>query len=428
MHVAIVTAGGAGMFCGSCMQDNTWARGLMVSGTPVTLIPTYTPIRVDESNHAQSRVFFGGINVYLNARSRFWAALPSWTKSWLDHPWIIRQLTRFSVSNDASELGELTLRMLEGEDGPLREAGEELANYIGHELRPDIVVFSNSLLSGCLPQIRREFAGPVACILQGDDIFLNGLPASHRSPAITAVSTRAQEFDGFLTHSWYYRDLMANLLSLPPERFQRIPLSIDLAPHTDFPLDFPDRPFTLGFFSRLAPEKGLHHLLDAFEIVARQDPEIRLHVGGYLPVQHRKYYEAQLRRGAAFGERFRFCGSPNTIEDKVAFYRELDLFSVPAEYAEPKGIPVLEAWASGVPVVQPNSGAYPELVGTDESGGLLVPPQNAEALAHAILLLKRDPATRRRLAQAGATKVRTRHSHAVAAQVALTALQQITRH
>ncbi|MFT5325958.1 MAG: hypothetical protein ACI8P0_003832, partial [Planctomycetaceae bacterium] len=50
MHVAIITAGGAGMFCGSCMHDNTWARALRDAGHDVILIPTYTPIRVDEED------------------------------------------------------------------------------------------------------------------------------------------------------------------------------------------------------------------------------------------------------------------------------------------------------------------------------------------------------------------------------------------
>lgn len=58
-HIAIITAGGAGMFCGSCMHDNTWARSLMAAGCQVSLIPTYTPIRVDEANVSSDRVFLG---------------------------------------------------------------------------------------------------------------------------------------------------------------------------------------------------------------------------------------------------------------------------------------------------------------------------------------------------------------------------------
>ena len=50
MKIAILTAGGAGMFCGSCMQDNTLVRALRLAGADALLLPTYTPIRVDEEN------------------------------------------------------------------------------------------------------------------------------------------------------------------------------------------------------------------------------------------------------------------------------------------------------------------------------------------------------------------------------------------
>lgn len=425
MHIAIVTAGGAGMFCGSCMQDNTWARGLMTQGERVTLIPTYTPIRVDEPNHSQRRVFFGGINVYLSAKSRFWTALPSWSKSWLDHPWVIRQLTRFGVSNDAAELGELTLTMLAGEDGPIQSAGQELAGYIGRELHPDIVIFSNALLSGCLPQIRNEYSGPIVCVLQGDDVFLEGLPDSHRDRAISAVAQRASGFDGFLVHSRFYRDKMARMLSLPTERFHVIPLSIDLEQHTGQPTDRAGQPLTIGYFARLAPEKGLHHLLDAFELLHRRFPEVQLRIGGYEPPQHQGYIQQQRRRAAAWGNTVQFSGSPNSIEGKVEFFRSIDVLSIPTDFQEPKGIPVLEAWANGVPVVQPAAGAFPELIGHDEDGGLLVPHRDPQALADAWAELHQNPARRLLLAQRGSQRVRRIHSHEAVARVTLDALKDV---
>lgn len=93
------------MFCGSCMHDNTWARSLMAAGCQVSLIPTYTPIRVDEANVSSDRVFLGGLNVYLDYRYRFWQRIPRSIARVLDHPWLINLATRFSVSNDAQELG-----------------------------------------------------------------------------------------------------------------------------------------------------------------------------------------------------------------------------------------------------------------------------------------------------------------------------------
>lgn len=67
MKIAIITAGGAGMFCGSCMQDNTLVRTLRMAGEDAVLVPTYTPIRVDEDDVSVDRVFMGGINVYLSS-------------------------------------------------------------------------------------------------------------------------------------------------------------------------------------------------------------------------------------------------------------------------------------------------------------------------------------------------------------------------
>jgi len=65
MRIAYITAGAAGMYCGSCLRDNTLAAELLARGHEVTLIPTYTPTRTDETNVSRKRVFLGGINVYL---------------------------------------------------------------------------------------------------------------------------------------------------------------------------------------------------------------------------------------------------------------------------------------------------------------------------------------------------------------------------
>src|SRR5688572_29070889 len=181
MHIAIVTAGGAGMFCGSCMHDNTWARALMAQGHRVTLIPTYTPIRVDEENLSTTDVFLGGINVYLDYRLPFWRKIPRGLTSWLDAPWIINLATKLSVSNNASQLGALTLAMLDGEQGPLKREIEELVDFVAKELRPDVICFSNALLIGVLRTLRAEFPGPIFCTLQGDDIFLKDLPDKYRA-------------------------------------------------------------------------------------------------------------------------------------------------------------------------------------------------------------------------------------------------------
>lgn len=403
MHIAIVTAGGAGMYCGSCMHDNTWARGLMDSGEQVTLIPTYTPIRVDEENASSKRVFLGGLNVYLRTRSRLWRALPKFLTSWVDRPSVIKFATSFGISSDAKELGELTQAMLSGESGPQKEQYQELAKYITTELRPDVICFSNALLAGALPTLRRQFAGPILCTLQGDDIFLDGLVEPFRTQVMALLKDLSAGFDGFLTHSRYYRDHMSRYLAIPTEKFRQLQLSIDLRGHVGVPRIREGQPFTVGYFARICPEKGLHQLIDAFRILHRKHPQARLMSGGYLGQRDTAYFEQIKRETGDLGEAFQYVGSPDRA-GKQDFFQNIDVLSIPTVYQEPKGLPVLEALANGIPVVLPGHGAFPELIAAT-GGGELVPPGDANALAATLEGLLLSPERRLELGRLGRESV-----------------------
>ena len=65
MRLLHFTAGAAGMYCGSCLRDNALAAALRARGHDVVLQPLYTPTNPDGPNVSSSRVFFGGISVYL---------------------------------------------------------------------------------------------------------------------------------------------------------------------------------------------------------------------------------------------------------------------------------------------------------------------------------------------------------------------------
>ncbi|MBT4866270.1 MAG: glycosyltransferase family 4 protein, partial [Planctomycetaceae bacterium] len=278
MHIAIITAGGAGMFCGSCMHDNTWAKSLQAAGAEVTLIPTYTPVRVDEENLSVERVFLGGINVYMDARwPRLWGKLPRFLTRWLDAPGLLN-LTRFA-SNDAKTLGPLTVAMLKGDTGPDRREFAELVEFLSSQLKPDVICFSNALLAGAVRTLRQQFDGRIYCILQGDDIFLKDLPEPFQSQAIEAIHARADDFDGFLVHSDYYGDFMTDYLGLSPEKFHKLPLGIDLTDHDGQPTAQKQELFTVGYFARICEEKGLHQLIDAVRILKRRQASVRLVAG-----------------------------------------------------------------------------------------------------------------------------------------------------
>src|SRR5262249_23131280 len=145
MRIAYITSGAAGMFCGSCMRDNTLAAELIAQGHDALLIPTYTPVRTDEEDVSQKRVFFGGINVYLQDKFSLFRHTPRWFDRLLDANWLLNWVSRFAVSTQAQQLGDLTISMLQGEHGHQVKEIDKLVDWLEKEHRPDVVNLSNVL-------------------------------------------------------------------------------------------------------------------------------------------------------------------------------------------------------------------------------------------------------------------------------------------
>lgn len=401
-RIVYLTAGAAGMFCGSCMRDNALARELQRRGLDVTLLPLYTPIRTDETDVSVERIFFGGINVYLQQKIPLFRHLPRVLDRWLDHPWLLKWLASHSVKVDAKELGELTLSMVRGESGYQRKEVQKLVAWLKESAQPHLVCLTNLLIGGCLDAIKRELGVPVLVTLQGDDLFLDDLPDSHRQLVITEMRKIAQQVDGFIVFSDFYAEKMSQLLQVPLERFHKTALGINLE---DFELQVPHDGVgeTIGYFARVSPEKGFHLLVDAFIRLSSMPglTKVRLKVGGWLSEKDRAFFDAEMAKIEAAGldHRFEYVGAPERGE-KLAFFQSIDVFSVPTVYAEPKGMSVLEAMACGLPVVQPAHGAFDEVLRLS-GGGVDFAPGDVEALTKALAELLASPARRRELGGRG---------------------------
>jgi glycosyltransferase involved in cell wall biosynthesis len=437
LRITYLTAGAAGMYCGSCMHDNTLARGLIKLGVDVQLVPMYTPIQTDEDDVSIDQVFFGGINVYLQQRIGLFRFLPKALDRLLDHPALLRWVGSRGVETSASKLGDLTLSMLRGSAGFQRKEVQRLCQWLERAPRPDLLVLTNVLVSGCVPDLKRTFQVPVAVTLQGDDLFLDELPAPDKTRALDQIRRLAEHVDAFLVHSRYYAGYMADYLGIDPAKFHVVPLGIDTtgyfqpeyfqpAAETEPPANPIDTP-RVGYLARLAPEKGLHVLVDAF-IRLKELPGMagtQLLVAGWLGKRHEAYVAAQLAKlqAAGLGDACRFLG-PVDRAQKVHMLRQLQLFSVPTLYREPKGLYVLEAMAAGVPVVQPSHGIFPELL-AGTGGGRLVPPNSPAALADTLHELLLDHATRQQLAVTGRTAVEQRYNARTMAEQTLTVLRRL---
>jgi glycosyltransferase involved in cell wall biosynthesis len=406
--IAYLTAGGAGMFCGSCMRDNTLAAALGKVGCDVQLIPLYTPIRTDEENVSIDRVFFGGINVYLQQNVPLFRYLPGFLVRWLDHPRLIEGVSRFGIKTSGRQLGGLALSVLRGEHGNQRGEVLRLVEWLVNHVKPQLFNLSNLLIAGCVPAIRRELNVPVLVTLQGDDLFLEELPEPYQTQARDELRRLAAEVDGFMVFSRYYAEYMADLLQVPLDRFHIVPMGIKTDDYGAIErAESTGHLPTVGYLARLCHAKGLHVLADAFlRLRALPGTEhARLHVAGWLPPTDQKFADAQFAklRAAGVGDDFRYWGALER-DQKLDFLRSIDVLSVPTTYREPKGIFVLEALASGVPVVQPAHGAFPELLAAT-GGGVLVPPNNPEQLAQTLHDLLIDHAARTELARQGRQRV-----------------------
>src|SRR5215210_3119655 len=98
MRIAYITAGAAGMYCGSCMKDNTLVSALCKAGHDALLIPTYTPIRTDEADVSNRQIFFGGINVYLEQKLWLFRHTPRFLDRLLNARWLLRWVSRFAAN------------------------------------------------------------------------------------------------------------------------------------------------------------------------------------------------------------------------------------------------------------------------------------------------------------------------------------------
>jgi glycosyltransferase involved in cell wall biosynthesis len=435
-HLVYLTAGAAGMFCGSCMHDNALARAIQSAGKwDVTLVPTYTPIRTDEEDVSVDQVFFGGINVYLQQKLPLLRWMPNILDRWLDQPWLIRRLTAKASDTSPKFLGQLAVSMLKGRHGNQRKEVRRLIDWLKREAKPDAIILTNVLIGGCIEDLKNELKVPVLATLQGDDAFLDILPAPYAKQATALASQVANRCDGLLVHSECYAKYMSQYLNVPRQKMHLMRLGIDTEASANvLPRASTSEGMTLGYLARLAPEKGIHRLIEAF-LMLKQQPEfqrLKLRVAGWLGEHRREWFLSEWQKiaDAGFGD-----DATYTIDldraGKLQFLNEIDLLCVPTQHVEPKGLFVLEAIAVGVPVVVPAAGAFPELLASTGGGRLCLPdpatnpavsadidslsprPVSLEATLRELLL---DPQKLREMGQAGRTAVLSKHNAACMAQ------------
>lgn len=429
MKILYLTGGAGQMYCGSCLRDNSLATELMSRRHQVTLLPVYTPTLTDEANVSSDKVFFGGISVYLEQYVPMFRHSPKWLDRLWDSKAMIALASRRSISVSPKMLGEMTVSMLKGEDGFQQKEIGKFLDWLKTEDIPDVVSLPYTLLLGMARPIKETLGRPISCTLQGEDLFLEGLHEPYRTESKNLIKEQLKYVDGFISVSEYYTQFMPGYLGIPQEKIHTVPLGINVDGYSKRE-GRSSETFRIGYFARLAPEKGLDVLADAYQQLRKsgQLTNARLEVAGYLAPEHHNYLrniENKLR-DAGLANEFTYHGVVDR-EHKINFLKMLDVLSVPATYDEPKGLFLLEAMACGIPVVQPKRGGFTEVV-EKTGGGLLVEPDSVDSLAQGLLKLERDRSLANELGSNGYQKVREHYTVSRMADRALEVYQHLIQH
>jgi glycosyltransferase involved in cell wall biosynthesis len=397
------------MYCGACARDAALARGLIARGHDVEVVPLYTPLKFDEEQPFEmSKVYLGGINAYLQQQSGLFRKLPPALDRWLDSPALLNWASKFAVKTRAEDLGPMTVSVLQGTDGRQKKEIERLIDHLRKGVKPDVVSITNTMLSGLAPALKEAFGAPIVCSFQGEEVFIGSLPEKHREKALNQLHRNAQHVDLFLTPSVTYGDQMAEFLGIGVDRVRLVRAGLDFKPLE------PDKkrkahPFRVCFVSTIARPKGLDLLAEAFvKFISDGDDSSELAIAGkQLNSEHFEEVMSTLYASCS-PDRITTFGEVSTA-DKEALLACSGAFCVPSRIAESRGIAVLEAIGAGIPVVAPNTGIYPEMLGLT-GGGLLFDNENVDDLARCLAELRDDAKRADDMGKAGAKGAREHFS------------------
>jgi len=379
--IQIIPGSGGSFYCGNCLRDSKYVDSLKKLGHKVVKIPMYLPLFSDEHDLEDIPVFYGAISIYLKQLYPIFRKAPAWFDRLLNSRPMMKLAAGMAGSTNAKGLEEMTVSMLLGEQGEQSADLDKMIDWIAEHCQPDVIHLSNALLLGLVHRLKQRLNVHVVCSLQDEDVWVDVMKPSARDYVWKLMSEKAADVDAFISVSNFFAGVAKERMNLKTEKLHTVHLGVD-------PADYPfsnavERKREIGYISRMNTENGLEVLIDAFILLKKEVrfSDVNLHITGgstgedahFIKAQKRKLEENGIRAYAHFWEGFEGNHRKN-------FLKRVQLISVPVLNGEAFGIYLTEAMASGIPVVQPALGAFPEII-NKAGGGVIYEPNTPEALS-----------------------------------------------
>jgi glycosyltransferase involved in cell wall biosynthesis len=408
--VYLITGSGGSFYCANCYRDMLYFRAIRkVPGTIANAIPLYLPpdSETNRENLFDKHVFFGAISLYLREKVKVFRNMPLFLEKFFDCGPFLKLAAHMAGTTRPEGLEDLTLNMIEGDNTFRPSEMNRLVSYLIKEGKPDIIHLSNALILGLARQLKKRLDVKIVCSLLNEDDWIDEMAESYRIRAWKMIAAESEYIDSFLTPSEYYKDHFISKTGVKGDNIYVVPLGFD-PPEYVKAKDNVKSP-AIGFFNRISYHNGFDKLIDAF-IKLKTDnliPDLTLNVcGGYtgddkpfITTQIKKIREKGLQKSIRIYPEF-------SGEKKTEFFNDVDVISVPVRKYDGYGLYILEANGAGIPVVQPATGAFPEIIGMT-GGGIIYSPDTVDELAESLFRMLTDRELRNKTGKTGNDNVRS---------------------
>ena len=383
--INIVPGFGGVFYCGNCLRDGVFVNTLKAMGHESVMLPIYLPLTTQDSGcNTELPVFYGAVNIYLKQNYSLFRNMPGWMERFFDSKPILKYAARKAGSTRATGLEEMTLSMLRGSEGFQNEELQQLIDYLKHHEKPDVVHLSNALLLGFAEKIKKDLNIPVVCSLQDEDVWVDAMVPIYREQVWKLMREKAEFVDAFIAVSDYFAGVMKKNISIPETKMHVVYIGVNPDMYQVFEPSV--HPPYIGYLSRMCEENGFEIIIDAF-IELKKKPgfkNTRLRLTGGMTGDDKRFFNKQVRKLKKEG----FRNDVEIMDDfrteaLPVFMKGLSVLSVPVMKGEAFGLYQIESLASGIPVVQPSLGAFPEISGASR-GGVIYQPNTSSALAAAL--------------------------------------------